>query len=89
MNPSMPTFQLIIGDSSGVAVNAGQADFQCLPGSGPMSAQQYEVTLDPNYVADHQWENDEVQQEKEEMQPKIDHLEAEWIHGQQVLHRSM
>ncbi len=56
-----------------------------------MNTQQYEATLDPNYIADHQWEWDKLQQEKEdvqweneEMQQKIDHLEAERIRGQQV-----
>ncbi len=52
MNPSAPTFQPVFGDPSGFPVNAGQASFQCLPGSGAMSAQQYEVTLDLNYIAD-------------------------------------
>ncbi len=77
MNPSMPTFQPIFGDPSGIAINADQAGFQRLPGSGPMSAQQYEATLDLNYAADRQWE-------WKEMQWKIDHLEAERICGQQV-----
>ncbi len=44
---------------------------------GPMSAQQYEATLDLNYVINRQWE-------WEEMQWKIDHLEVEQICGQQV-----
>ncbi len=42
-----------------------------------MSAQQYEATLDLNYVINRQWE-------WEEMQWKIDHLEVEQICGQQV-----
>ncbi len=50
--------------------------------------QQYEATLDPNYVANCQWEREELQKEKDEMQQKIDHLEAERVHGQQVLHGS-
>ncbi len=65
----------------GDAVNAGQTSFERPPEPGLMSVQQYKVTLDPNYVADQQWE-------WEEMQWKIDHLEAERIHGQQVSHGS-
>ncbi len=89
LNPSVTTFQPIFGDPLGVAANAGPASFECPPGSGPMSAQQYEVTLDLNYVADQQWEREEMQQKQEEMQQKIDRLEAERIRGQQVLHGSM
>ncbi len=82
LNLSTTTFQPIFGDPSGVTANTGPAGFDCLPGSGTMSAQQYEVTLDPNYVTDRQWE-------REEMQQKIDHLEAELIRGQQVSHGSV
>ncbi len=52
LNPSAPTFQPIVGDLLGAAINAGQAVFEHPPEPGPMSAQQYEATLDPNYVAD-------------------------------------
>ncbi len=51
LNPSANTFQPIVGDLSGVTANAGQAGFEHLSTSGPMSVQQYEATLDPNYVA--------------------------------------
>ncbi len=82
LHPSAATFQPVFRDPSNVATNAGPASFQCLSGSGLMNEQQYEVTLNPNYVADRQWE-------WEEMQHKINHLEeAEQIHGQQVLHGS-
>ncbi len=50
--PAATTFQPIFGDPSGVAVNFGLTGVACPPGSGLMSAQQYEVTLDLNYVAD-------------------------------------
>ncbi len=81
LDPSVAAFQPVFGDPLNVATNSGLESFQCLPGSGPMNVQQYEATLDPNYVADHQWE-------WEEMQQKIDHLEAEQICGQQVSHGS-
>ncbi len=77
LNPSAPTFQPTVRDSLGDAINAGQAGFECPPELGPMSAQEYEALLDPNYVADRQWEWAEMQQ-------KIDRLEAEQICGQQV-----
>ncbi len=51
LNPSMNTFQPIVGDTTGVTADAGQASFERLSASGPMSAQQYEATLDPNYIA--------------------------------------
>ncbi len=37
--------------------NLVQADLGPLPAMGPMSAQQYEVLLDPNYIADQQQES--------------------------------
>ncbi len=82
LNPSTLTFQLVIGDLTGNTANSVQVDLGQPPVTGPMSVQQYEVLLDPNYVADRQ-------QERAEMQQKIDHFEeAEWIRGQQVSHGS-
>ncbi len=52
LNPSMPTFQPIVRDLLGATISAGRAGFERLPESGPMSVQQYEVTLNPNYIAD-------------------------------------
>ncbi len=46
LNPSATTFQLILADPLGIATNAGQAGFEHLPVSGPMSMQQYEATLE-------------------------------------------
>ncbi len=77
LNLSVPTFQLISGEQIGAAANPGQADLGRLPVTGPMSAQQYEVLLDPNYVADRQWET-------AEMMGQIEQLQAEQIRGQQV-----
>ncbi len=88
LNPSPAIFQLTFWDLPNSAAMAGLAGLQCLLGSGPMSKQQYEAMLDPNYVADHQWEREEMQKEKDEMQQRIDCLEAERVHGQQVLHGS-
>ncbi len=53
-----------------------------------MSTQEYEAMLDPNYVADHQWEREEMQKERDELQQTIDQLQAEWVRGQQMLHGS-
>ncbi len=53
-----------------------------------MSTQEYEVTLDLNYIADRQWEREEMQKEKDELQQTIDQLQAEWVCGQQMLHGS-
>ncbi len=61
LNLAATTFQPVFMDLLGVAINSGQAGVACPPGSGPMSVQQYEVTLDPNYVADRQWEQEEMQ----------------------------
>ncbi len=81
LNPSTPTFQPTDGDLLSDAVNASQAGLERPPGPGLMSVQQYKVLLDLNYVANKQWE-------KEEMQQQIDQLRAEQIHGQQALHGS-
>ncbi len=51
LNPSSTTFQPVFGDPSDVTINSGWASVACPPGSGLMSAQQYEATLDLNYVA--------------------------------------
>ncbi len=51
LNPSAPTFQPIVGGSLAAAANTGQAGFERPPEPGPMSVQQYEATLDLNYVA--------------------------------------
>ncbi len=51
--------------------------------------QEYEVTLDPNYVADHQWEREEMQKEKDELQQRVERLEPEQVRGQQMSHRSV
>ncbi len=95
LDPFTAAFQPIFGDPSSSTTNSDPAGLLCPPGSGLMNVQQYEVTLDPNYIADRQWERNELQREKEdmqweneEMQRKIDHLEAKWIGGQQVSHGS-
>ncbi len=55
VNPSAATFQPAVVEIAGVA------------GAQLMTAQQHEVMLDPQYVANQQWE-------KEEMQKTIDQL---------------
>ncbi len=52
LNPSALTFQLIVRDSLGAAINAGQAGFEHPPQPGLMSVQKYEALLDLNYIAD-------------------------------------
>ncbi len=81
LNPSAPTFQPTVREALGDAVNTGQAGSERPPGPGLMSAQQYEALLDPNYIADRQWE-------WEEMQRQIDQLRVEQNCRQQASHRS-
>ncbi len=56
LDPSAAVLQPTVGNLLSSIANAGPTGLQGLFGSGLMSMQQYEVTLDPNYVADQQQE---------------------------------
>ncbi len=64
LDPSAAVFQPTFGNPPSSTTNTGPAGLQCPFGTGPMSMQQYEAMLDPNYVTDHQWEREELQKEK-------------------------
>ncbi len=64
-------------DQTADTTNSVQADLGQLPMTGPMSAQQYEVLLDLNYVADRQWE-------RVELMRQIEQLRVEQIRRQQM-----
>ncbi len=54
LDPSAAILQPTVGNLPNSIANPGPTGLQGPFGSGLVSMQQYEVTLDPNYVADQQ-----------------------------------
>ncbi len=74
---------------TGDATHLHQPDLGRLPTMGPMNTQQYEATLDLNYVADQHLERSKLLHEKEELQHENEQLWAEQNRRQQTSHRSV
>ncbi len=72
LDPSMAIFQPTDRNLLGSIANTDPAGIQVLFGVRPMTTQEYEAMLDPNYVADQQWECEEMQNERDELQQTIE-----------------
>ncbi len=89
LDPSAAKFQPTSGTLPSSAVHPALASAPAVVGTGQITMQEYEALLDPQYVANLQWERDEQQKEKDELLQRVQRLEAEQAHGQQVSHGSM
>ncbi len=72
LDPSASVFQPTAGalptGIAGMEPSGVQESF----GVGPMTTQEYEMILDPNYVTDQQWECEELQKERDELLQTIE-----------------
>ncbi len=72
LDPSAAVFQPTGGVLPDGIADMDPADVHVSVGPGPMTMQEYKVMLDPNHVADHQWEREEMQKEKDELLQRIE-----------------
>ncbi len=71
LDPSIAAFQPIAGNVLTGAADTDLTGVSIQFGAGPMTTQEYETMLDPNYIADHQWEREEQLKEGDEIQQRF------------------